>query len=110
MAEFVVGAGVSFIRSRLIVSVGEGNTKIVDKILSEDTTIAEISRFFQADGPRRLIFMYQVRNSCLDTITDLCSGRARIKVDRQCKPRKHIRTLSMMCCIVTLRNFCPSTR
>jgi hypothetical protein len=58
---FVNGAGVSFVRTRLILSFGEANTKAVDKLLSDDMVIDELSKFFSVDGPKRLLFFHQAR-------------------------------------------------
>lgn len=59
--QFVNGAGVSFVRTRLILSFGEANTKAVDELLSDDLVIDELSKFFSADGPKRLLFFHQAR-------------------------------------------------
>jgi hypothetical protein len=56
---FIRGAGVSFIRNRLILSTDK---RLVDNLLSEDAAMAEIIKFLCSDGPRRLIFFHQVRN------------------------------------------------
>lgn len=39
---------------------GDANTKAVDELLSDDIVILELSGFFSAEGPKRLIFFYQV--------------------------------------------------
>lgn len=62
---FVNGAGVSFVRTRLILSFCEAHTKAVDELLSDDTVIDELSKFFSADGPKRLLFFHQARMPAL---------------------------------------------
>jgi hypothetical protein len=56
--SFMMGSTFSFIRSKLLLFIGD--TAAVDDLLAMDSTSVEILNFLKADGPRKLTFFYQV--------------------------------------------------
>ena len=57
--SFMMGSTFSFIRSKLLLFIGD--TVAVDDLLAMDATSEEILNFLTADGPRKLTFFYQVK-------------------------------------------------
>ena len=60
--SFMMGATFSYIRSKLLLFIGD--TLLVDELLATDSTTTEILNFMKADGPRKLTFFFQVHVKC----------------------------------------------